>query len=316
MSDQSGKEGEQGAHNLAKQPDSKIPEASQPGEKQVDNLHGSQEGESTNEASILAHALDPLEVLASPLEREKLLYVLSTIGRAQDAITAAFPQLGGDYPYKAFMKVDPTLKKPHASFLNYRGVKVIVLESPTDYTSDGFGDEVVASPFSEETQYKRDIVSLYAMLHEVGGHLTYDHITNPDNLPTTPDYYNTIDAAVSEGFAVMTELAVVDKIINGTVPGFTAEERAALSQLRAERLNSSYLTGLHANENAYGEGHTIMQNVYEKGGMDGALDFIGQLDSYKTRGVSRGVPHYRQSLITGDSEEFLGFFQKPSDEEV
>jgi hypothetical protein len=263
---------------------------------------------SVTELDIQQYTLNSKELLIESHERAKFSYIISTFKKAQQIVTSVCPELPTNYPLKFLLKVDPGGGKPNGHHLQKAGIHYLLLTSTEEYSGDDFGTQQVQTPFAnKEIQVSRSVSDLYTMFHELGGHASYDIFTNPEHWPYGRDYYDTIDSAVSEGFAVATEIELASRaIIHPTL--LSEAEKQEMLKLKQLRLDSP-LISIDEDTNSYSEGHSLIQAVLQTDGYDGVVAFIRQLDGTMTRGVSRAVQHYRETLLKSPGD-FLTTFKK------
>lgn len=120
------------------------------------------------------------------------------------------------------------------------------------------------------------------------------------------DYYDTVDAAFNEGFAVLMELQIIDTIVtNPHLLDFNQQQLEAI-----QRCKSARMEWLQDKQNAYTEGFQIVNQIFKEQGFKGIRMFLNTINPIRTCEVLRKDPEYQRLLQNGTTMEWLAYLRK------
>ena len=149
-------------------------------------------------------------------------------------------------------------------------------------------DQLTATVFGGEACHRRGALDLISMIHE------YAHACF-DDLWGTPAAagMQSVSRALSEGFAVLTELVSLDFLTPTCADGHT------FSQRRVQRIEwlQQGLDGAAPDERmAYLEGVETFANLYRSGGFESVFDFMACLDPARCNATPRSHEKYQSAI--------------------
>lgn len=149
-------------------------------------------------------------------------------------------------------------------------------------------NQVTASVFGGEASHRRGALDLISMIHECA-HACFDDMWG---LPAAAAP-GSVSRAMSEGFAVVTELVSLDCLASSSA------DRLTFSRRRAQRVEwlQEALTGAAPDDRlAYLEGVETFANLYRTGGFDAVFDFIAGLDPVRCNATARSHEKYQAAI--------------------
>lgn len=246
--------------------------------------------------------------------------------KAKIVVSRLFPQLYREFPLvTGMMHIKDYVNATHT--ITKTGKHQLMLYSREGINNiRDFADAETKGVFEKDYTFKRRNADLVMMIHEYA-HGIYAEFTNPERIDTQGDYYNTADAALNEGFAVMVELLACDGLINeADALGLDERDCDDLREWKRQRIrslhrifqrtlkgNAEERTKARGKEGgmAYTEGVIeFMHKVYKERGIEGFVEFLRTLDARKTLSTPRDSEAYRSVL--GVPENFEALFTKAS----
>lgn len=143
-------------------------------------------------------------------------------------------------------------------------------------------------PFGGSHTFRRETVDLISFIHEYG-HAIYDRLLG---VPAKVSV-NYANRALSEGFAVLLELIVLDHLTG------INEGDADFEQRRRQRID--WLKGILDGDTcsskwAYAEGTEIMVNLFRAGGLQRVRQFVTEIRPKKADALRRDHESYQEAL--------------------
>lgn len=148
--------------------------------------------------------------------------------------------------------------------------------------------QLTATVFGGEASHRRGALDLISMIHE------YAHACF-DGLWGTPAAagMQSVSRAMSEGFAVLTELVSLDFLGPSSADGQTFSERRVQ---RIKWLQEALNADAPDERMAYLEGVETFANLYRQGGFDAVFDFIAGLDPGRCNAMARSHENYQAAI--------------------
>ena len=171
---------------------------------------------------------------------------------------------------------------------------------------------------------KRKITDTVTMAHELTHGIYEKLVRKKVDMSKVEHYHSTADHAINEGFAVLMELLMADKLIsNAKDLDFNEKDIRQFQECKRGRLSR-----LIKEKNGYTEGsYQILHRVFVEGagrgnerdvhkGLLAVREFLDTLDVQKTINIKRDSPEYKQALKEGSPQKFTGLFSTPQNEVV
>lgn len=160
--------------------------------------------------------------------------------------------------------------------------------------------------FGGDNIYRRGVSDLVSVVHEYA-HAVYDRIQGK---PASADL-GKVNRALSEGFAILCELVLLDCLI--THCNVTCPDQEQFRRRRTERiewLQSALQCEVSSAHLAYAEGTELITSLFAEGGMAKVLEFVAQVNPGKANSLARSHPDY--SSAPTDSDRVLALIGKHS----
>jgi len=251
---------------------------------------------------------DIYESLCNYAERYfKNKYLIETIHRAKNVIKQFLPLFYKEFPF--MVDISDTSHKPnqdrtHAFSLDLFGVN----SDNFDYASSKRSG--ILNTERKDYIFNRRIADLITMVHEYA-HGIYCEIVDRKNY--SKNYYKTVNSSLNEGFAILVELLICDKLlVDSKQNGLNAKDEEDLKEWKKQRFGSLHTIFRNRlkerKENlmcdlgdsdgmAYVEGIIkIMHKYYKHGGEKEIIDFLHQIDPQKTIAMKRSDELYKSAL--------------------
>lgn len=180
--------------------------------------------------------------------------------------------------------------------------------------SEGVLNERTLFYKDRDIKAQRSVVDSIIMSHELA-HYVYERLVFKRAEEYQEGYYETVDHAVNEGFAVLVELLFIDVLRSN--PGLLNLNKEDLRNI--EQYKWARLYRLKRELDAYAEGtYRILHKVYERGagsiknreiakGLIAVRQFLESVNPEKTRGTLRTDPEYKRLLKESDPEKWRRF---------
>lgn len=257
-------------------------------------------------------------------------HTLQSVDRAKNILRGYFPSLYKEFPFQARVESNQFAwsSEETSHFLREDGSHVFKLNIGSTLKSSS--EQSLSNPRALddlETQgllknghlFRRRIVDLIAMLHEYA-HGIYEETVGYRPIPLPPGYYNTVDAAFNEGFAVLIEMLAGQKMEQDAeklkLDQRDVEDLREFRRQRIQSLHGNFRDSRSPDESvkrrglrgiAYTEGTVkLLHKIYKKGGIEGVRDFLLSIDRNKTLTTLRTSPEYAALLRNpGKPDYFL-----------
>lgn len=226
--------------------------------------------------------------------------MIATLDDARRLHGRFFPEFERSVP----LKLSYRLKEHAWGFYDWNEGS-IGLAGPT-FPTAGRELERSPSPFRDGRPISSRVARLVIAFHEYAHALFYAHT---GALPREDMREETVLTAVNEGFAVMLELLVIDKMLAERASlGLSDEEAADLGAWKKQRIAS-----LKRDRNMYTEGTLrVWHSVYRDGGEKAMLAMLGSLVPERMVGIPMSVPFFK---LAGGETALLRGLTRQGDEE-
>jgi hypothetical protein len=235
-------------------------------------------------------------------------YLVELRERSRRLYTRLFPEVVADFPitvgYRRAEERNASQRRPDEN-----GVHGITFFGP-DFTTHSTEDENVDSDLNvvgmPKLQVPRRIDSLVTFFHEMA-HGVFDRaVPVPDRFRTSLDsaFY-----ALTEGFAVMLELVMIDRLSAARVEFGLSD--ADVSSLRASKRRRIQILRRVPNHLTEGTFH-FWHGIYKRAGVTGMMQVLERLDPARVGALNRNSMEYR--LIQDSPELFEALLTKDADQ--
>ncbi len=237
-------------------------------------------------------------------------HTLQSVDRAKKIIRGYFPSLYKEFPFRAQVESSQFAwsSEETAHFLREDGSHVFKLNTGQPPSNSRALDDLETQGLLKNGYlFRRRIADLIAMLHEYA-HGIYEETVGYRPIPLSPGYYNTVDAAFNEGFAVLIETLAVRKM-EQDADKLKLDQRdvADLQEFRRQRMQCLRGNSRESMGMAYTEGAVrFLYEIHKKDGIEGVRNFLLSIDRNKTLSTSRTSPEYAALLRNpGMPDHFL-----------
>lgn len=248
-------------------------------------------------------------------------YLLQLVDRSKKLFKDFFPELLVEFPFTvSFMTIDIENYQSAEHSITKDGTHELEIINSIPLDQERNYDELeIKSVFqtSSDTEkktyiYRRRINDLILMIHEYAHGIFYeftkkqkaDGKENTTNEQKT-HYYFTLDAALNEGFAVLMETLIINRLIEHAEE-FDLDQRDLsdlkhwkgerfLSLLKKQRIEKE--KGELTKATAYSQGFIrLMTKIYRSGGIDSIKEFLERIDSETTLSITRDSELFREMI--------------------